>query len=208
MEIEDCPDSSSNGDRAKRLQALLARVDQPPTEAEAAASDVIDRLHAVQAKITKWREKATPTAIDFKHQEDALAQLDAEERMLTTAVKNLRGDFAEADNVELLQAVIDSGERRDPANSRPNGEEDNEKSVRSHTTKTVRTRAIRPAIESALEECKDPSNTAEVWNVLRRHCLDERDPFTGVISANGHLQYMETNTPKWLRRSNLPRMLR
>lgn len=94
MQVEDCPDSSSDNDSSERLQALLARFDQSPTEAETAAADAIDRLHAVRAKIEEWRKKATPTATDFKHQEDALGQLQVEERILATAVKNLRGDFA------------------------------------------------------------------------------------------------------------------
>ncbi|OAK55025.1 hypothetical protein A3K87_04290 [Variovorax paradoxus] len=104
--------------RVERLQQSIMRATRDLTEGETAAADAVDRLHAVRAEIEEWKGKATPTATDFKNQQDALEQLEAEERMLDAAVKNLRGDFAVVNDVSLLRRVVDAAEGRSKARGR------------------------------------------------------------------------------------------
>lgn len=76
-----------------------------------------------------------------------------------------------------------------------------------HRANVSRERALHPVINAARHECSDRSSVAEIWNVLKRYCLDEKAPFNGV-TQDGHLQYTELGKVKYLRKGNLGRTLK
>lgn len=109
---------------------------------------------------------------------------------------------------DTLQATINDAAAPpvDHGNPHPRAASSGSESVLSHTTKTVRPRALHSAVKKAMRECDDQTDATEVWNVLHRHCVDELPPFSGV-SADGRLEYTENNKKKKLRRGNFKRLL-